>query len=142
MLGKTNKNAYVHGYFFIPFLHKKYLPCSMQVHSTSFNPCSIYTWKYRLFNVDVHSTSLKRSQLPGPRSWGTLEKEEKGFFCGRDKGVFRSTYVEEQPKVVKKDLGDVKSCHARRRGYQVCQERHWKNSRRYVQTFTWIFFLN
>jgi capsule polysaccharide export protein KpsE/RkpR len=23
--------------------------------------------------------------------------------------VFRSTYVEEQPKVVKKDLGDVKS---------------------------------
>jgi hypothetical protein len=28
---------------FIPFLHKKYLPCTMQVYSTSFNPCSTTT---------------------------------------------------------------------------------------------------
>ncbi len=46
--------------------------------------------------------------------------------------MFRSsTYVEEQPKVVKKgSWGCQECCHARRRGYQVCQEKHWKNLRR------------
>jgi hypothetical protein len=98
----------MHMYMVITLFHfcirSTYLvPCKCTAHLS--NPCSITHENISLVQCWCHSTSLKRSQLPGPRSWGTLEKEEKGFFCGRDKGVFRSTYVEEQPKVLKRILG-------------------------------------